>query len=735
MNYNLHPVSYLNALHPLAGSSGTAIGSRAGSSELDIEIDSTSPSSTSTTSSPNNNGSPHSSFTSQSSANSPIHDIKQQQQQTQQQQHTTQHTAQPPQPPHSLHPQLNNHYPQPSYLQSNPQPSFLYPQSQQHHHHQSDPNDHLINSFFPNNISIPSINDLNAGLKKEHFSYPLSGSTGQINKPAKKTYKKIKEEDLRGPFKCNWGDCFIVFDTPEKLYDHLCDDHVGRKSANNLSLTCYWDNCGITTVKRDHITSHLRVHVPLKPFHCDLCPKSFKRPQDLKKHSKIHADDHPKKLKKAQKELMKQQQREAKQRLRMGVKKGDINTLPMPNAFGANYYAAGTQISSDMSFNYPGINHQHQDLYDQNSVNRKRRFENNSQHNMYVVNSILNDFNFHNVNQQNQQQQGHEYPAKKLKQNDPNAQYNLEMFNKLNHLDDHLHQQQQQPQHNPSYGTAAAFGASVNSSGQVGVASSGGNIYEAEKFFNSLSNSIDMQYQTISSQQQQQQQQYQASSGQNGSGPGQLYPSLHQLTAGSNSNGNSKAGEPLSGSTGHSGSYLPSYPQINRPIGNAFHSHHFYNQQQQQHPVSMEFGGVSTYQKSSQKMEDAEEDAVKDAKDVVEQEDYATSSEEEEDEDYETSSSSEVDEDDEDIENLMNNLSISGEKPQFSLEDVAKHREMIQLVLSFLREQIASKENKLNEQQQQQQQQQQQSAFKESEREAAESSTGDNKLYPTITAF
>jgi hypothetical protein len=33
------------------------------------------------------------------------------------------------------------------------------------------------------------------------------------------------------------------------------------------------------------------VHVPLKPHKCDFCGKAFKRPQDLKKHVKTHADD------------------------------------------------------------------------------------------------------------------------------------------------------------------------------------------------------------------------------------------------------------------------------------------------------------------------------------------------------------------------------------------------------------------------------------------------------------
>lgn len=33
------------------------------------------------------------------------------------------------------------------------------------------------------------------------------------------------------------------------------------------------------------------MHVPLKPHKCDFCGKAFKRPQDLKKHVKTHADD------------------------------------------------------------------------------------------------------------------------------------------------------------------------------------------------------------------------------------------------------------------------------------------------------------------------------------------------------------------------------------------------------------------------------------------------------------
>lgn len=230
----------------------------------------------------------------------------------------------------------------------------------------------------------------------------------------KKTYKKIKDEDLKGPFKCLWKDCSIVFETPEILYDHLCDDHVGRKSSNNLSLTCYWDNCLTKTIKRDHITSHLRVHVPLKPFHCDSCPKSFKRPQDLKKHTKIHNQDH-------------------------NLKK----------------------------------------------LNKKLKYS--DQKNNNIINNILNDYNF----------------SKDKKLFEPN--YNFDIFSKLNNLEPLPQQYQQHPHPQPpipqlqhpqipnnvpiphpqSHPQNGPVPQHPHPQGNV-------NLYDAEKFFTSLNNSIDM---------------------------------------------------------------------------------------------------------------------------------------------------------------------------------------------------------------------------------------------------
>ncbi|CAL9731026.1 pH-response transcription factor pacC/Rim101p [Monosporozyma unispora] len=153
-------------------------------------------------------------------------------------------------------------------------------------------------------LSSPTISTTTHNNKNNNLSIPHSQRV-LLTPPGSDSDKPHSDDDidshiknnnnnnnkiLKEPLICQWENCDLKFDQAELLYHHLCQDHVGRKSQKNLQLNCHWANCKVTTEKRDHITSHLRVHVPLKPFSCSSCNKSFKRPQDLKKHLKTHLE-------------------------------------------------------------------------------------------------------------------------------------------------------------------------------------------------------------------------------------------------------------------------------------------------------------------------------------------------------------------------------------------------------------------------------------------------------------
>ncbi|CCF59925.1 hypothetical protein KAFR_0I01440 [Kazachstania africana CBS 2517] len=132
---------------------------------------------------------------------------------------------------------------------------------------------------------LPSMNNI-LNSKDHTFSLSTKGSISSV--PSSPSSSSSSADEIK--LQCKWNQCKMVFNQPELLYNHLCQDHIGRKSQKNLQLNCQWEHCTIKTEKRDHITSHIRVHIPLKPFKCSNCDKKFKRPQDLKKHLKTHLD-------------------------------------------------------------------------------------------------------------------------------------------------------------------------------------------------------------------------------------------------------------------------------------------------------------------------------------------------------------------------------------------------------------------------------------------------------------
>ncbi|KAM0245158.1 hypothetical protein ACHAQJ_010639 [Trichoderma viride] len=159
---------------------------------------------------------------------------------------------------------------------------------------------------------------------------------------------------------CRWNQCGQKFSGAETLYEHICERHVGRKSTNNLSLTCQWNSCRTTTVKRDHITSHIRVHVPLKPHKCEFCGKSFKRPQDLKKHVKTHADDsvlsRPGQDNQSGMNYRAQAQKPPSYYDHNGQMRSPVPGFPQPGPHTGGYYAPQPSTNYGLYFNQQHVN-------------------------------------------------------------------------------------------------------------------------------------------------------------------------------------------------------------------------------------------------------------------------------------------------------------------------------------------------------------------------------------------
>lgn len=96
-------------------------------------------------------------------------------------------------------------------------------------------------------------------------------------------------ETARSSQACQWKNCDATFPSGEELYRHICEEHTTKSlrpnaASNRPVFNCLWGDCKITVNKRDHLVSHVRVHVDIWPYVCETCSRKFRRPQDLRKH-------------------------------------------------------------------------------------------------------------------------------------------------------------------------------------------------------------------------------------------------------------------------------------------------------------------------------------------------------------------------------------------------------------------------------------------------------------------
>lgn len=174
----------------------------------------------------------------------------------------------------SLYPQIPNPGQDQSYLNSTSHShSHSHYQSQSQHSHQQYPqhihphqshhsqqvNSHLrsLGSSSPSETSIdpitpPMPHDPMQAMN--HISVRRDSELTNDDDQSQSQGQSVGGDNIQ----CKWNQCQYRSPNPEDLYEHLCNQHVGRKSTNNLCLTCAWEGCGVKCVKRDHITSHLR---------------------------------------------------------------------------------------------------------------------------------------------------------------------------------------------------------------------------------------------------------------------------------------------------------------------------------------------------------------------------------------------------------------------------------------------------------------------------------------------
>ena len=157
-----------------------------------------------------------------------------------------------------------------SYLNSSSHSHSHYQQHAQHQHQHYPHQQHIHSHQSQQQQANTHLRSLGSSSPSETSLDPITppmphDSMQALNNISVRRDSELTNEDDQNQggvggdnIECKWKQCQYRSPNPEDLYEHLCNQHVGRKSTNNLCLTCAWEGCGVKCVKRDHITSHLR---------------------------------------------------------------------------------------------------------------------------------------------------------------------------------------------------------------------------------------------------------------------------------------------------------------------------------------------------------------------------------------------------------------------------------------------------------------------------------------------
>jgi hypothetical protein len=81
--------------------------------------------------------------------------------------------------------------------------------------------------------------------------------------------------------------CPEVFGSAEDLFKHV-SLHIADAKSEKMPFLCRWSDCDKQNHRKDHLVSHIRVHIPHRPYKCKVCGKAFKRSNDTREHELIH---------------------------------------------------------------------------------------------------------------------------------------------------------------------------------------------------------------------------------------------------------------------------------------------------------------------------------------------------------------------------------------------------------------------------------------------------------------